>query len=102
MRDQPTFVGGVPCEAAPDMIVDPAGHHRIKCACYHLQGSGRSCSPVTTQEQRKSCGGRKLRRAAESAVALIKIFAELCHRVVKYGDTDRNGRDCLEFVLQPF
>ena len=88
MGDQPALVGGVPCEPATDMIVDPPVRHRIERARDHLQDSALPCSAVTTEEQREPCGRGKLWRTTESAVALVEILTELRYSLIKHGDTD--------------
>ena len=88
MGDQPAIVSGVPGESSPDMIIDPSVRHRIQCTGDHLQGSTLSSATITTEEQRESGGWGKFRRTAESAVALIEMFAELDDSLIKYGSTD--------------
>ena len=51
MRHQPPFVGRIAREAAPDLIVDPAGRHGIQRGTDHRERMRILCAVITMEQQ---------------------------------------------------
>ncbi len=82
MRDGPRGIDGVARETAAELVVDPALAHAAQCQSRHVErvqiglGLLRTGAPVA-QQALQGLGMRKLRRRAESAVAIVEAACEL-------------------------
>ncbi len=85
VRDDPLPVHGVPCEPAPELVVDPAAGHRLAGVGGHLQRPLGARPGVVAQQELQHHRRRELRRPAEPAA----------HGVVLPGQPEQRLRQLL-------
>src|SRR5215475_4573621 len=100
MRNEPASIGGIPREAAPNMVIDTSSCHGIKGAGHHPQYLLLAASSVTPEKQRKPGSRWKFRCVAESAMPFIELVFKLRHGLVKNRLAHRHRGRNLDIFLE--